>query len=188
MIKFFYCNSRCYTLGKRLVLKNSWYYRSIQVWSLKAKTCESRVHNWSGNDQKQRGNDTNRIWEFIVKRKRGSWWRSVLCEQSAALKLGPWGTASVCRISRSILSRSWDIVTITIIFITIIIFVFTIIFVNVIINIVIIISVIIIISQDVSPLTKYGSLGSLQYDALKVTTWQGLSAAIPTISSRTEKI
>ena len=59
---------------------------------------------------------------------------------------------------------------ITIIFITIIIFVFTIIFVNVIINIVIIISVIIIISQDVSPLTKYGSLGSLQYDVLKVTT------------------
>ena len=124
---------------------------------------------------------------FLSKEKRGSWWRSVLCEQSVALKLGPWGTATVCRISRSILSRSWDIVTITIIFVSIIIFVSTTIFV-IFISIVVMISVIIIISQDVSPLTRYGSLGSLQYDALKVTTWQGLSAATPTISSRTEKI
>ena len=170
---------------KRLVLKSSWYFRSIQVWCLKAKTRESRVHNWSGNDQKQRGNAKNKIGELYIKRKRGSWWRSVLCE-SVALKLDPWGTATVCRISRSILSRSWDIVTITIIFVTIIIFVFTIIFVsitifvNTIISIVIIISVMIIISQDVSPLTRYDSLDSLQYDALKVTTWQGLSEVIPT--------
>ena len=118
---------------------------------------------------------------FLSKEKRGNWWRSVLCEQSVALKLGPWGTATVCRISRSILSRSWDIVTITIIFVSITIFVI----IN---SIVVMISVIIIISLDVSPLTRYGSLGSLQYDALKVTTWQGLSAATPTISSRTEKI
>ena len=181
MITFFYCNSRCYTLGKRLELRSSWYYRSIHVWSLKAKTCESRVHNWSGSDQKQRGNDKNKRGEFFVKREKGSWWRSVLCEQSVALKLGPWGTATVCRISRSILSRSWDIVTITLIFVSITIFVI----IN---SIVVMICAIIIISQDVSPLTRYGSLGSLQYDALKVTTWQGLSAATPTISSRTEKI